>query len=142
MEPHFRYCCSVWGTYGVTSCCTLEKLQIRAIRSITDSPYDAPATPLLRQLRLPSIAEIIRQESASMVYNAINGQAPTYLPSLFNSISAVMNRMPRNSDVNLRPSRMKTKFGQTALHTGGLRFGTQCLMTVENLTPFQLLKGS
>ena len=50
-----------------------RKLQNRVIRSITDSPYDAPAKPLLRRLRLPSIAEVIRQESASMVYKAING---------------------------------------------------------------------
>ena len=72
-------------------------------RIITDSPYDAPAKPLLRQPRLPSIAEMIRQESASMVYKAINGEAPTYLYSLFNSISAVTNRMLRNSNSNLRP---------------------------------------
>ena len=32
--------------------------------------------------------------------------------------------------------------GKTALHTGGLRFGTHCLMTVEKLIPFQLLKRS
>ena len=114
VEPHFRYCCSVWGTCGVTSRCTLEKLQNRVIGIITDSPYDAPAKPLLRQLRLPSIAEMIRQESASMVYKAINGQAPTYLSSLFNSISAVTNRMLRNSNLNLRPPRMKTKFGQNS----------------------------
>ena len=50
VEPHFRYCCSVWGTCGVTSRCTLEKLQNRVIRSITDSSYDVPAKPLLRQL--------------------------------------------------------------------------------------------
>ena len=29
-----------------------KKLQNRVIRIITDSPYDAPAKPLLRQLRL------------------------------------------------------------------------------------------
>ena len=74
VEPHFRFCCSVWGTCGITTCCTLEKLQNRAIRIITDSPFDAPAKPLLRQLRLPSIAEMILQESASMVYIAVNGQ--------------------------------------------------------------------
>ena len=61
----------------------LEKLQNRAIRIITDSPYDAPAKPILRQLRLPSISEMIRQESAGMVYKAINGQAPAYLSSRF-----------------------------------------------------------
>ena len=60
VESHFRYCCSVWGTCGVTSRCNLEKLQNRVIRIITDSPYDSPAKPLLRQLRLPSIVEMIR----------------------------------------------------------------------------------
>ena len=114
VEPHFRFCCSVWGACGVTTRCTLEKLQNRAIRIITDSPYDAPAKPILRQLRLPSIAEMIRQESAGMVYKAINGQAPVYLSSLFNRISAVTNRMLRNSNLNLRPPRMKTKFGQNS----------------------------
>ena len=103
VEPHFRLCCSVWGTCEITTQCTLEKLQNRAIRIITDSPYDAPAKPLQRQLRLPSIAEMIRQESASMVYKAINGQAPAYLLSLFNSISAVTNRTLRNSNLNLKP---------------------------------------
>ena len=103
VEPHFRFCCSVWGTCGVTTRCTLEKLQNRAIRIITDSPFDAPAKPLLRQLRLPSIAELIRQESAGMVYKAINGQAPVYLSGLFKSTSAVTNRMLRNSNLNLRP---------------------------------------
>ena len=71
LAPHFRYCCSVWGTCGVTSRCTLEKLQNRVMRIITDSPYDAPAKPLLRQLSLPSMAEMIRQESASMVYKEL-----------------------------------------------------------------------
>ena len=141
-EPHFRFCCSVWGTCGVTSRCTPEKLQNRVIGIITDSPYDAPAKPLLRQLGLPSIAEMIRQLSASMVYKAINGQAPTYFSSLFNSISAVTNRMLRTSNLNLRPLRMATKFGQNSFAYRGIRFGTHCLMTVENLTPFQLLKGS
>ena len=99
----------------------------------------------LRQIRLPSIAEMIRQESVSMVYKAINGQAPTYLSSLFNGISAVKNRMRHNSNLNLRPSRTKTKFGQNSFAYnggGGLRFGTHCLMTVEKLITFQLLKRS
>ena len=56
------------GTCGVTSRCALEKLQNRVIRIITDTPYEAPAKPLLRQLRLPSIAEMIRQEFASIAY--------------------------------------------------------------------------
>ena len=141
VEPHFKFCCSVWGACGITTRCILEKLHNRAIRIITDSPYDAPTKQILRQLRLPSIAEMICQESAGMVYKAINGQAPAYLSSLFNRLSAVTNRMLRNSNLNLRPPRMKTKFGQNSFaDRGGLRFGTHCLMTVEQLIPLQLLK--
>ena len=81
---------------------------------MTDSPYDAPAKPLLRQLRLPGIAEMIRHESASMVYKAINGQVPPYLSRIFGSISAVTNRMLCNSKLNLWAPRMKTKFGQNS----------------------------
>ena len=76
---------------------------------VTDSPYDAPAKPLLSQLQLPSIAEVIRQESASMIYKAINDQAPRYFSSLFNSISVVMNVTLRNSNLNLRHPWLNTK---------------------------------
>ena len=125
----FRFCCSIWGTCGVTTLCTLEKLQNRVIRIITDSPYDAPAKLILRQLRLPRIAEMIRQESAIMVYKAINGQAPTYLSSLFNSISAVTNRsisavtnrMLHNFNSNLRPPRIKAKFVQNSFAYRGAK---------------------
>ena len=60
VEPHFSFCCSVWGTCGITTRCPLEKLQNRAIRIIRGSPCRAPAKPLLEQLRLPNIAEMIR----------------------------------------------------------------------------------
>ena len=49
VEYHFRLCCSVWETCGIATRCILEKLQNRAIRTITDSPYDGLAKPLLRQ---------------------------------------------------------------------------------------------
>ena len=107
---------------------------------ITDSPYDAPAKPLLRQLKLPSIAEMIREESASMVYKAINGQASTYLSSLFNSISAVTNRMLRNSNLNLRPPRMKTKFGQNSFAYRGAKIWNSMLNDYRKSDTFPTFK--
>ena len=94
---------------------------IRVMRIIMDCPYDAPAKPLLRQLRLPRIAEMICQVSASMVYTASNGQVPTYLSSIFNSISVVMNRILHNSNLNLRPPGMKVKFGQKSFAYKGAK---------------------
>ena len=107
---------------------------------IADSSYDAPAKQFLRQLRLPSIAEMMRQESASMVYTAIYGHTPPHFSSLFNSISAETNRMLRNSNLNLGSHEGKRNLGKTALPTWGLRFRTHCLMTVKQRIPFQHLR--
>ena len=49
VEPHFRYCCSVWGSCGESRLLMLQKLQNRAGRIITKSSYDAPAAILIRE---------------------------------------------------------------------------------------------
>ena len=112
IEPHIRFCCSVWGNCGVSTIKILERLQNRSVRIIANSSYDAPAEPLLKTLGLPSIKEMVHQESASMVYKAVNNQAPIYLTTLFNRVSSVTNRVLRNCELNIRPPRLKTKHGQ------------------------------
>ena len=47
VEPHFRYCCSVWGCAALTESNQLQKLQNRAARIITNSRFDAPGRPLI-----------------------------------------------------------------------------------------------
>ena len=49
-EPHFRYCCSVWGSYGASKLDVLQKLQNKAARIVANSPFDASAAPLLQRL--------------------------------------------------------------------------------------------
>ena len=39
VEPHFRYCCSVWGCAGTTEINHLQKLQNRAARIVTSSSF-------------------------------------------------------------------------------------------------------
>ena len=46
VEPHFRYCCSIWGCAGSTEINQLQKLQNRAARLITNSSSDTPSRPL------------------------------------------------------------------------------------------------
>ena len=69
VEPHFRYCCSVWGSCGTVLRQKIEQLQNRAVRIITVSPYNAQTSPLRK---LPSIQDMIQQETIGMVYKAIN----------------------------------------------------------------------
>ena len=46
VEPHINYYCSVWDGCGITRVESPQKLQKRAARIITGSPYDAPSAPL------------------------------------------------------------------------------------------------
>ena len=112
VEPHFRYCCSVWGSCGATTRKAPDKLQNRAIRIITNSAYDVSVGPLLKQLQLPSISDMSKQESASMVYKALNAEAPIYLAEQFTRVSDITSRTLRSSNLSLRPPRLKSRNGQ------------------------------
>ena len=50
VEPHFRYCCSVWGCCGSTEINKLQKLQKRAARIVTGSSFDTPSRPFIERL--------------------------------------------------------------------------------------------
>ena len=83
MDPHFRYCCPVWGVAGPSAINHLQKIKNRAARIITSSRYDAPSKMLIKQLGWRTIKEMIQYESRVMVYKAVNGLAPQYLQDIF-----------------------------------------------------------
>ena len=68
VEPHLRYCCSVWGCAGVTEINQLQKLQNRAARIKTNSSYDAPSRPLIEGMGWKTVDELITGESKTMVF--------------------------------------------------------------------------
>ena len=101
VEPHFSYCCSVWGRCSETKLNSLQKIQNRAARITTDSPYDASAAPLLQNLAWPSIKDLIRKETATLTYKALNSLAPQYLGELFSRCSEGSDRILRSTETNL-----------------------------------------
>ena len=120
VEPHFRYCCSVWGSCGESRRLTLQKLQNRAARIVTNSSYDAPADDLIQQLKWPNIAEIIKRETATIVYKSLNGLAPTYLSNIFSKNSSRRTVKLRNSETDLRIPLYKTSNGQKSFSYRGV----------------------
>ena len=58
------------------------KLQNKAARIVTNSPFDASATPLLQILGWPSVQKLISKETGSMVYKSLSSLAPQYLSDL------------------------------------------------------------
>ena len=102
VEPYFRYCSSVWGSCGETRLLTLQKLQNRAARIVTNSSYVASADALIEELNWPTISEIIKRETATMVYKSLNGLVPMYLSNIFSRNSTRDTIYLRNSEDDLR----------------------------------------
>ena len=120
VEPHFRYCCSVWGSCGESRRLTLQKLQNRAARIVTNSSYDAPADALIQRLNWPDIAEIIKRETATIVYKSLNGLVPTYLSDIFLKNSSRGTVKLRNSEYDLHIPLFKTSNGQKSFSYRGV----------------------
>ena len=116
VEPHFRYCCPVWGNVGETSLTNLQKLQNRATRIFTGSRYDQSALPLIRALGWPTVREILDLEKLKMVFKSLNGDTPSYMRAMFTRVSETTSRILRNSDIhppiNLRTPVLRTSTGQ------------------------------
>ena len=112
VQPHFSYCCSVWGCCGATKLKTLQKLQNRAARIVTGSPFDTPAAPLLQRRGWPSIDKLIYRETCTMVFKSLNDLAPENLGNIFSKLSDVHTRVLRNTRSNLAVPKRRTAYGQ------------------------------
>ena len=134
VEPHFRFCCSVWGNCGAMEKNQLQKLQNRAARILTSSCHDADARPLLSTLGLKTIQDLIDTEINTMVFKALNGLAPEYLSNLFirNSESHLMAL--RNTSTDLQLPKKSTTNGQKCFSYRGAK-SWNCL-------PFQIKQAS
>ena len=100
IEPHFRYCCPVWGTAGITALQKIQILQIRAARIVTNSPYDAHSKPLIQKLEWPTTKQLIESETVKVVYQTLHNEAPDYIKGLFHRLASTQSRVQRNSNTD------------------------------------------
>ena len=81
--PHFDYCSPVWD--GMSGCLSdkLQKLQNRAARVITRSPFDTSSNLLLAMLKWDKLSLRRKKQKALIMYKTLNELAPDYLQCLF-----------------------------------------------------------
>ena len=81
--PHFDCCSPVWD--GMSGCLSdkLQKLQNRAARVITQSPFDTSSKLLLAMLRWEKLSLRRKKQKALIMYKTLNELAPDYLQCLF-----------------------------------------------------------
>ena len=119
VEAYFSYCSSVWESCGETRLLTIQKLQNRAARIVTNRSSDVPADTLIQKLNRPTIAETIKRETATMVYKSLNGFVPAYLSNIFLRNSTRDTVYLKNSESDLRVPLFKTAEGQTSFSFRG-----------------------
>ena len=79
---------------------------------MASSDRSASADDLIEKLNWPTISEIIKQETATMVYKSLNGLVPMYLSNIFSRNSTRDTIYLRNSENDLRVPQFKTANGQ------------------------------
>ena len=117
---------SLWRSCWETRLLTLQMLQNRAARIVTNSSCDAPADVVIHELDWPTIAEIIKRDTATMVCKSLNGLAPGYLSNIFVRNSSRDTVYLRNSALRLPCECVFSKWliGRNHLYIVVLVFGT------------------
>ena len=89
--PHFDYCSPIWDCLSGYLSDKLQKLQNRAARIITKSPFDMSSDHLLSTLDWETLFLRRKKQKALMMFKSMNGLAPEYLQSLFSQSRSVYN---------------------------------------------------
>ena len=112
VQPNMSFCCSVWGCCSESKIDVLQKIQNRAAKIVTSSPYDTSAAPIIESLGWSTISPLIRKETATLTYKSLNSLAPNYLRKLFAKCSDERERFLRSSETDLQILLLKTTSGQ------------------------------
>ena len=130
------------GACGGTRLQVLQKLQNRAARIVTNSSYDSSASALIKTLNWPTVADMIKVETACMVYKSINDLAPDYLSEMFTNNSAYSRKNLRNTATDLQVPLMKTCNGQRAFSYRGAGVWNHLDLEVKQASSFKAFKDA
>ena len=121
VEPHFRYCCSVWGCDGSTEINQLQKLQHRAAIILTNSGFGTPSRLLVDMLGFKTIEQLIADESNIMVFKSLHELAPPYLCDFFTRNSNSSSYVLRNTVTDLKLPKKESCNGQRCFSYRGVK---------------------
>ena len=117
VHPHFDYCNIIWAASTTTVVNKLFLLQKKAVRIITNSSWLAHTAPLFKRLKLLTIFDINKLQTACFVFKSVNSDIPSYFVNMFVSNSNIHQYNTRQVDkLHLRFSRTKTRQNSVAIY--------------------------
>jgi len=95
INPHIHYGLLCWGTQNVK----ILKLQKKALRTITNSKYNAHTQPLFKNLRILPVNDLYNLKLLQFYYKYMNDIIPYYFKSIIvKRQREIHNRNTRNSN--------------------------------------------
>ena len=91
IQPHFDYFSTVWDGLSITLNDKLQKLQNRAARTITKSPYNASTSELFSKLGWDDLLTCRKKHKAITMFKTVHDLTPSYLHGLFDFHSTGYN---------------------------------------------------
>ena len=122
----------------------LQKLQNRAARVITKSPFDTSSNHLLSTLEWERLFLRRKKQKALMMFKTMNGLAPLYLQSLFSQRHSVYNLRSRDSEGKLTLPKLNTNYLKRSFSFSGAMLWNnlpKCLKNAVSVNNFkQIIK--
>ena len=140
VEPHFQYCCSVWGCCNSTDILQLQRLQNRAARIVTNSQFDAPSKPLIQSLGWKTIQELINRQVNLTVFKCLNSIAPKYLCDIFTKDTVNATRSLRNTNTDLSLPLRRSANGQKCFSFRGAKCWNDLSTAAKQTTSIKAFK--
>ena len=81
--PYIMYCIDVWGGTSKKNSLSILKLQKRAIRLITSSPYRSESAPLFQSLQILSVFQVYVFKLSVLMFKFVNGDVIESIKDMF-----------------------------------------------------------
>ena len=141
-EPPRNYPCTILDS-SCAAFLTESDIKISHAHMASDSADVVHITPLMGgSLNWPTVVDMIKVETACMVYKSINDLAPDYLSEMFAKNSAYSRKNLRNTATDLQVPLMKTCNGQRAFSYRGAGVWNHLDLEVKQASSFKAFKDA
>ena len=133
IQSHIQYCILTRDAASKTTLNPLIKLQKRAVRLITNSRYNAHATPLFNSLNLSKIDDIHIVKVCKHMYQVNSKQYAGVNPSAYIALKFMHSYYTRKRvNENYFTKRTESKFGRTNIEILGPKYWTSVPSNLKN----------
>ena len=135
--------CLIWSRCSVTNTNRLLKLQKRAARIILKADIMTPSETMFSELQWLSFTKRIQYHTHIMMFKAFNGQAPTYISSMFTKTSEIHNRNLRSVDnAQLRIPFSRTTYYENSFTVNGAKLWNSLPNELRKLSNINTFKNA